>query len=62
MRRSEETLERLDGLHIFYGVLAWKLVDAYARGDKKYEQARDQAIAAEQVIYLFARAVQRQVR
>ncbi len=62
MRSPEETLDRLDGLHIFYGVLAWRLIREYARGDKQCKIARDEAIGAEQVIFLFDTAVHRQIR
>ena len=60
MRSPKETLERLDDLHEIYSAIALKLIEAYARGDK-CKIARDEAIAAEQVIFLFDRAVQRQI-
>ena len=62
MRSPEETLEALDDLHEIYSGIALKLIEAYARGDKDCKIAHDEAVAAEQVIFLFDRAVHRQIR
>ena len=59
--RPKDTLELLDGLHDYHSRIARALIRAYAQGAKQCKPERDQAIAAEQVIFLFDRAVQRQI-
>ena len=61
MRSPEETLEVLDALHAVYSRIAHDLIVTYAAGDKSLKNARDQAEGAEQVIFLFAKAVQKQL-
>ena len=61
MRSPEETLEVLDALHAVYSRIAHDLIITYAGGDKSVKDAQDQAEGAEQVIFIFAKVVQKQL-
>ena len=57
MRTPEDTLGALDELHTLFSKIAHRLILEYAGGEKFVKNARDQAEGAEQVIYIFHRAV-----
>ncbi len=56
-----QTYKLLDHLHDYHSRIARALIRAYAQGAKKCKPWRDRAIASEQVVFLFARAVQKQL-
>ena len=57
----KDTLQILDLIHSHYSKKTRKLIHAYAER-KESKAERDQAEAAEEVLFIFARAVQRQIR